>query len=295
MTLAHFARHPLADVPFARESFLYDVKLPDAGLAGLVYTWVDAAGDAGHAAWIYGGGEGGATLFEFGDGIAAGDSGFDEWEVGPLSVAMHAGNAGSRVRYDGDRIGVELEFSPMHEAYLYSGSPIGCPPYFATDRMEQSGRVTGRLRIDDRWLDVDALGHHDHSWGVRDWGAIQHYKWIEAQAPDTSVHLSDLFAYGRRDLVGYVFRDGVMASVLDADWDVDYDERWMQKRFAVTVQDDAGRRTTVRADAFADFVFPVSPDATLMDAMLRVEIDGRAGAAFSDFLWPPAYLEHITR
>ena len=207
----HFARHILRPEDVARESFLYNVKLPDQGLVGLVYTWVDAQSVAGCAAWIYGGNPDGSAIFEIADGIQVpADQGFDAWTVGPLSASMQPSNEGTTVSFAGDRIDVEIEFHPMHERYLYSEAPSGCPSYFADDRMEQSGRVSGQLRIDDRSIPFEALGHHDHSWGTRDWGAVQHYKWLESQAEDTAVHVFDLQAYGERHLAGG--RSGTAAS-----------------------------------------------------------------------------------
>ncbi|MEV4422871.1 hypothetical protein AB0L40_23260 [Patulibacter sp. NPDC049589] len=291
----HFARHALRPEAVARESFLFNVKLPELGLAGLVYTWVNADSVAGCAAWIYGGNPDGTAIFEISDGIPVpADQGFDRWTVGPLTASMRPGNEGTTAHFAGDRLEVELEFHPMHERYLYSEAPSGCPSYFADDRMEQSGRVTGRLRIDDREIPFEALGHHDHSWGTRDWGAVQHYKWLESQAEDTSVHVFDLQAYGERHLAGYVYQDGVRSEVRTADWKVTYDERWVQQTVELRVVDETGRETTVTGQTFSDIAFPVDPNATLVEAMVRAEVGGRPGTAYLDFLWPPDYIAHIT-
>lgn len=293
-TVDHFARHELGGA-YARESFLFDVKLPEEGLAGLVYTWVNADDEAGCAAWIYRVGEAGGTVFEVQDKVPVDSTqDFDDWRVGPLAISLGPGNRGTKVAYRSERIGIEFDFEPMHEACLYSRTPAGCPQYFATDRMEQSGTVTGHLRIDNRQVDFQTQGHHDHSWGTRDWGAVQHYKWIEAQAEDTSVHVFELNAYGERPLIGYVYRDGTYSHVVGADWDVTYDERQFQRRLRVDIHDESGRTTTMTGQTYAEFAFPVSPEALLLDTMMDVDIAGRRGAAFVDFLWPPAYIDHIT-
>lgn len=290
----HCRRHELSG-PQARESFLFDVKLPDDEVAGLVYTWVDAENRAGSAAWICRPEHAGGTVFEFQDQIAVeADRGFDDWVAGPLTVAMRDGNDRSTVAYRSERIELELEFRPMHEPYLYSRSPAGSPPYFADDRLEQSGDVTGRLRIDDRRVEFATQAHHDHSWGTRDWGAVQHYKWFQAQAPGTSVHVFDLNAFGERPLIGYIHRDGTTADVVSAQWDVDYDERYFQQRVQLRVEDALGRTSVTEAVRFAEFVFPVSPMAHLQDTMMAATIDGVRGSAFVDFLWPPDYVKHIT-
>lgn len=290
----HFRRHRLGGA-HARESFFFDVKVPDEDLAGLVYTWVDAESNAGSAAWICRPESAGGTLFEFQDKIAVpAGQGFDDWTAGPLRVAMAPGNDGTTAAYHSERISIDLAFRPMHEPYLYSQAPAGCPPYFADDRLEQSGWVEGSLRIDDRSVDFAVPGHHDHSWGTRDWGAIQHYKWLTAQTADTSVHAFEFFAYGERALVGYIHREGVTADVVAATWDVDYDERHFQRRITLRLEDTLGRTSVAEAKDFAEFLFPVNPRARLQDTMMAASIDGRPGAGFTDFLWPPDYIDHIT-
>ncbi|MGQ0467346.1 MAG: DUF7064 domain-containing protein [Sporichthyaceae bacterium] len=293
-TLAnHHRRHDIRGAKLARESFLYTFQLPEHGLAGLLYTWVDAEDKAGYAAWAYGGNPDGSAIFEHGDGVAVGsDQNFDDWRVDSLTVHMGPGNE-TTASYTGKRIAMDFAFRPMHPAYLYSESPAGCPSYFADDRMEQSGHVTGTFTVDGRTYAVDTSGHHDHSWGTRDWAAVQQYKWVECQAGDSAAHVFELNAFGRRTLVGYVLRDGVLAHVTDADFDVDYDADWFQRQVRLRLHDDTGRTTTVNVTSFARFEFPVHAGATLVDTMATVEIEGRPGTGFCDWLWPPPYLAHL--
>jgi hypothetical protein len=241
---------------------------------------------------VYGGNPDGSAVFEHADGIAVGARDFDDWQVGGLAVAMGSEND-STARFVGDRIAMDIAFRPMHPAYLYSRSPAGCPAYFADDRMEQSGHVTGTLTLDGRGYRVDTTGHHDHSWGTRDWAAVQHYKWLECQADRSAVHVFELNAFGRTTVVGYVFRDGLLAHVTEADFDVDYDADWFQQKVRLQVRDDAGRVTRVEATTFARFEFPVHPGATLLDTMVTVTIDGHPGSGFCDWLWSPPYVAHM--
>src|SRR3546814_5597958 len=107
---------------------------------------------------------------------------------------------------------------------IYSTHAGGCPPYAADDRIEQSGRITGTLRIGDRVIDIRTMGHRDHSWGTRDWGALHFYRWLQSQAgEDMSVHFWEFYALGERQLRGYVCKDGLMAEIttLDLRWQGD--------------------------------------------------------------------------
>src|SRR3546814_10202713 len=85
----------------------------------------------------------------------------------------------------------------------------------------RSSDLTGTLPIGDRVIDIRTMGHRDHSWGTRDWGALHFYRWLQSQAgEDMSVHFWEFYALGERQLRGYVCKDGLMAEIttLDLRW-----------------------------------------------------------------------------
>ncbi|BBZ74822.1 hypothetical protein MANY_01590 [Mycolicibacterium anyangense] len=49
--------------------------------------------------------------------------------------------------------------------------------------MEQTGRLRGHITVGSRRVELDGLGHRDHSWGVRDWAVPQHWKWFVVYTP----------------------------------------------------------------------------------------------------------------
>lgn len=51
----------------------------------------------------------------------------------------------------------------------------------ASDHYEQSGRVTGRLRIGDIERTLNGRGQRDHSWGPRDWSGVGSWIWLSGQ------------------------------------------------------------------------------------------------------------------
>ncbi len=51
----------------------------------------------------------------------------------------------------------------------------------ASDHYEQSGRVTGRLRIGHVERTLDGRGQRDHSWGPRDWSGVGEWIWLSGQ------------------------------------------------------------------------------------------------------------------
>jgi len=293
--LAAGLRHRLrTSDPFARESLAFMLQLPDAGIAAAAYTWVTGLGRAGSLLTVFGPGVDGGRATEFVDGIEVDDQmGFDRWVVGPLSLTIADPMQSAIVQVSGDELELSYHFDATHPAYLYSNHPEGSPAFFADDRYEQSGRVTGELRIGERVYEIDTTAHRDHSWGTRDWGSVQHYKWIVSQAgPDTAVHLFDIQALGRRYLRGYVYKDGSMAEITDAQCTFGHDERWWQTSVEATIVDAASRTTHFRSETFAGFRAKHGP-LTAIETGMRVTIDDRPGIGHVEMAWPTTYFKHL--
>jgi hypothetical protein len=294
--LIHGSRHRLVKGdPLSRESLAFMLQLPEAGIAAAIYTWVNGLGLAGSALTVFGPGVDGGTRSEHVDGIEVSDeTGFDHWSVGAMRVTVTEPMRSAVVEFAGEQLGLEYRFDGTHPAYLYSTHPDGAPSFFADDRYEQSGRVTGHLRVGDRVFDIDTTAHRDHSWGTRDWGAVQHYKWIVSEAgPDIAVHVFDIQALGRRYLRGYVYKDGLMAEVRDADCTFTHDERWWQTSVAATIVDSAGRTTDFASETFASARVKHGSDLTAIETGMTVAIDSRPGVGHVEMAWQTNYLKHI--
>ena len=288
-------RHSLSDKPHARESLVFMLQLPEHDVAAFVYTWVSGESKAGAAFCIYGPAVGPAPVFEAVDGIPVPyDQGFDDWRVGGVHVRHGAPLQVADVSYAGAGGSLEYHFEAMHPAYNYGSHPDGCPDWFADDRFEQSGRVRGVLRFGDREIPFDTFGHRDHSWGTRDWGVAQHWKWLEAQAvPDIAVHVLECSALGKNTVHGYVQRDGKIAEVTSVASSFEHDERLLHTSIQMVVQDSAGRTTTVRGKTYAMYEFKVSPLATLNEGSMTIDIDGVEGIGHVEMDWPKSYLDYV--
>ncbi|WP_018990698.1 DUF7064 domain-containing protein [Aromatoleum toluclasticum] len=291
----HDRRHRLRPGPHARESMPYMLTLPDERVAIFVYTWVTGEGKAGAAICAFGPGIGDEPIIEVVDGIAVPDEmDFDDWHVGGLHVRQREPLRSVDVSFAGKRASIEYHFEAMHPAYAYSAHANGCPPWVADDRFEQSGKVLGVLRIDDRKIPFDTTGHRDHSWGVRDWEATQHWKFLQAQAgPDLAVHFFQIQAYGRTELRGYVHKHGRTAEITGLVVNFEHDDGLRHRSVDASIRDAAGRLVKLKGDVIAFFPFQVSPLRTLNEAGIAVEIDGVPGAGWFQMSWPTAYLEHV--
>lgn len=291
-------RHALRPNSVARESIPYAIVLPEAQITIFIYTWVDAKSTAGAMCCLFGpavGDEG--HIFEIQDGIIVPENmDFDEWNVGGLRLRQNVALETADVTYIGTRVGVEIHFQAIHPAYSYGGHRDGCPAVVADNRYEQSGLVSGMVTVDGRKISFDTTGHRDHSWGTRDWPAIQHWRWFEGQAgPELSVHFFEIYSAGRIFLRGYIFKDGLMSEVTSVAFDYECDLALNQKSFEAVVCDAEGRSVNVSARTFAFFAFPVRSDTVMKESGMYVEIDGVPGAGWLEMCWPKSYIEYMEK
>jgi hypothetical protein len=268
------------------------LQLPEEGLGGFVYTWVDADSVAGAALCLYGPAVGEEPLFESVDGITVPpEQPFADWSVGPLTLAHDERAHGV---FAGEAASIEFSFEGTHPAYNYGAHPDGALPWMANDRYEQSGRWQGALRLHGREIPFDVISHRDHSWGIRDWGACQHYRWLEANAgPDVSVQFTHDVVLGHSNVRGYVYRDGELAQITAVDCDYDLDANMIHTTFDAVIEDDAGRTTSVGGRTYAHMEYTFPPITTLIVTSAAVEIEGEPGRGQFDLLWTTDYLEYV--
>jgi hypothetical protein len=293
ITSQDLLRHSLPDVPNARESMMWSHCLPDEGLFINPYLWIGSDGGSGRALILTEQGRSDMLLLDIEQGLQFQGGDLDDFRIGELTVRQPEPLRTAEVRFASGRCELEYRFTAAHDAFDYGSNQDGCPWYMAFNRYEQSGIGEGRLRIDDREITITGSAHHDHSWGVRDWDAMQHYKWISAQSgPDVALNVMVTHYRGEQTLNGYVFREGLCSPIVAASLHADYDDDFFASHATAELRDEAGRQTTVETKTYARFTFPVSERAVLLDSVARASINGQPGVAQLDFLWPISYAEH---
>jgi hypothetical protein len=291
----HDARHRLSDRPLARESIPYIVVLPEEQIAFFTYTWVSKDSVAGAALAIFGPGVGSAPIQQrLADRPVPAEMNFDRWRIEGFSLAHDLKFDRAHVHWETPAATVDFAFEASHPPYAYASHAQGCPAYAADNRIEQSGRVKGTLTLGERVLSFDATGHRDHSWGTRDWFAMQHYEWFVGQVgDDVSVHFWHIQALGRTEVRGYVYKLGLMAAVVSVDVAVEFDKDYWQRRYSAKILDEAGRVTTMTTEVFGHYTLAPDPGFHLRESGGRATIDGKQGVGWMEIAWPTAYLEHL--
>lgn len=284
--------------PDVRESIAYVIPLPKHDLGMIFYTWVhslgkDGKGRAGSAAIVYGPAVS-EPVFEVHDNIFVDDAAaFDDWRVGPAALSMSDDMLSARIEFAGKEVQLDVTWDALNPSFGFGFNRNGCPQWLAWDRTEQGGHYRGTLKVGDLSIELDNLGHRDHSWGMRDWGGATHWKWWNIMGPNrTAIHAMEIQALGRTTLHGYVQKDGVIGTLLTLDSDIEYDDRMMQTKVSMKLTDDEGRVTEVVCTQGADLVWPVSARCLLHEASMLATIDGKEGVGYIEMMWPPEYIEH---
>ena len=291
----HDGRHKLGERAHGRESIPYLVNLPDEKIAFFTYFWVNQDGTSGAALAIFGPGVGPEPIQQrIADQPVPADMDFSDWKLDGYEMQQDLKFGTAHIRWVHPQATVDFTFEGFHPPYAYGSNKNGCPPYAATNRIEQSGRCVGTLTLGDRVIAFDTTGHRDHSWGTRDWKAFQNYRWFIGQAgTDVSVHFWHLHALGRTDVRGYVFKDGLMAEVTDVSVDWQGDAEYWHTAWDATVKDEAGRTTQIHMDVHSHYRLVPDPAIALNEAAARGTIDGKLGVGWMEMAWPSDYLAHI--
>jgi len=133
-----------------------------------------------------------------------------------LGLAWEAPLRGLRVTAGGTAVAYDDPASALREApgraaevdldltWHTEGTPY---QWRSTTRYEMPCHVTGHVTVDGERLEVDWAGQRDHSWGPRDWWALE-WCWMAVHLDDGTrwhaVALPAFAGYG----AGYVQRDG---------------------------------------------------------------------------------------
>lgn len=291
-------RHPHDSDPRWRESLYWNFVTPDASLGGVVYLRLDPnAGTISPLIFMYRGFEETPAYFYTRTELLRPGA-----ELHSVSAAgFHLERLETLRRYslafdDGEGTGFALEFTGIHPAFDYARNRTGCPPTMGSNRFEQAGRLTGVLRLEGKQLEVAGFCQRDHSWGVRDWDSIQHYKWFAVQASeDASVNLFYSIVRGEPALNGYV-HDGADVSVITrADIKTTYGEDGISHRQVVaSIVDERGKETTLEGSVSALMPLPLDHSIVLEGAG-RFVLNGRKATGIAEYLWPASYVEHMRR
>jgi hypothetical protein len=286
--IEHAYRHKMA--PDGRESLAHMLMFPEQGIAGFIYPAILGTGEIKARARLFGPGLPEIVSEEV-DGVIPDDMGFDNLQFGPLTMAVKEPYKRVDLAWNGDRIKFTGQFEATHPAYPFSMHPKGNPPFFGDNRTEQHGRLIADIEVDGKKFHHEGHLVRDHSWGPRIWGLNQHYKWIHATTGDSSIHFFEMQCFGRTELRGFLFRDGVMRHLANVEYDFTYDDHMMQKTFQMKVTDSDGRISNVDYTLFASTQVDLDAKTYINTGGATIIFDGKPGLGWCEFSWNKDYFD----
>lgn len=84
----HDNRHKLRDEPHSREAVALMLQLPERGIAGFIYPWINADGTASAAVTLFGAGMPAAIEERFEEVAVSPDMDFYDWRVAGLTIRI---------------------------------------------------------------------------------------------------------------------------------------------------------------------------------------------------------------
>jgi hypothetical protein len=120
-------------------------------------------------------------------------------------------------------VAVDLTFAPSTAAIDFCASlsedqrrlvePLG------RHHVEQAGCWSGTVSVGGRSMAFDGDGGRDHSWGRRDWNALDHSRLFTVRfGDDLALHALALSVHGRRVEGGFLWRDGRAEGIRRVEW-----------------------------------------------------------------------------
>lgn len=289
--IEHDDRHKLRTEADCREAAAFMFALPESGIAGFLYPWVDNRGMAGSAVCLFGPALSTPIKERFEEIAIPDEMTFRDWDVRGLKMTLGAPHRSIDLNFTGTRVQIDCHYEAIHPPYAFSSHKDGCPAYYADDRTEQHGRLSGTLTVDGKSYSLNTFMQRDHSWGTRIWGLNQHYKWFHATTGESAVHFFEMQSFGRTLLRGYVFKQGRMAEIRTATSQYVFDDNMHHESIDVVATDSAGRITIINSKVFAKFQYDVNPMIVLNEGATTVEIDGVAGTGWCEFCWNQDYYD----
>ena len=290
-------RHEMPDSEFARESLYYSVPLPEEKLFIEGYCTLKTDDTANRLLLVWGDPDDvgyDPLVLDLDEGSIQGDD-LDDFRVDGMHIRQPEVLRTTELTFKSDENTWDYSYRAVHEAFDYERNANGCPKMVAENRYEQAGLASGQVTFDKRTVSYsEVLGHRDHSWGVRDWQSIMHWKfWMAQTGEDEAVNYFLSWAHGRAFDNGFIYRDGEVSPVVAcARADVEYDDQWFQRRFEFKVEDELGRTATVTGERFAGGFLDWG-GVVMGESVFNVEVDGRPGVSYLETGWPPGYLEHL--
>lgn len=185
---------------------------------------------------------------------------------------------------DRDRLSVELHFEALEPPVPLRA---GAPPYPKAHHFDQTGHVTGTIRLDGEQIAVDCYAMRDRSWGRRTERGYSRIGYAWAASPALSL-LTYSLPTDTSDNVhtGYLRIGHEIAYIADGRRIVERDpsNKWVTK-VAIDATDELGRQVHAEGRAVSRLILPGST-SICVNTSLEWTVDGTIVHGEDQDVWP---------
>jgi hypothetical protein len=178
----------------------------------------------------------------------------DNW----LTYTLIKPNEQWHIRFDDRRRYLDLDYTKRFPTVRYDPKQAYVKGVVEMEHYEQACFVKGTARLlDGTRYEIDCLGHRDHSWGIRDYGGIDEWYWVEAQFPQCAVNLIRLKVGSKLENAGYVSTREATLRVTEMDVETRLEKDGVTpKNFIYRYTDETGKRWVLKSTKLQTYTYP---------------------------------------
>jgi hypothetical protein len=129
----------------------------------------------------------------------------DNLDDGKLRFELIAPHDQWKIHFDDGKRFANLEFTGRFDSFAYDPKQAYKKDVLEQEHYEQGCFVDGTIRMaDGTEHQLSCFGHRDHSWGLRDYAAIDEWNWIAAQFSWCTINLLKLHIGKKHETAGFL-------------------------------------------------------------------------------------------
>ena len=193
-----------------------------------------------------------------------------------------------RLIYDSPKFKFNILFKPLNKFYPYITSRADIVfARIGSQHLEQFGVFEGELKIGSEKIVIGpSLGHRDHSWGIRDWCAVDRYRlYCCAFSKDFAFNLWEGSIDGMGFFKGYIFDGNANVPIVKYDVKTCFSKNGKEPRLSeITIIDEKGCEYKIGCRTLVSI--PVPPRKSIMyETLAEMRSDGNKGRGLQELLF----------
>lgn len=154
----------------------------------------------------------------------------------------------------------------------------------ASGHIEQFGKATGEIEIDDQEYHVSGMGERDQSIGVRAWNSPKMWMWINSAFSEyEAFNVTKLSVEEGEVDAGYFHTNHQNMPIIKSDVDLKLDNG-IPTKFTMKLEDNEDNQYHVEGEIIRFGLIPVDERMNLIETLSKYNWNGKEGYGIAEFL-----------